>query len=610
MASLELEGFLPVVGGAPEASTSSSSSGDTIDTNTSADDNEWSYPHPTDYKLTEAPIDQIRKLRVAVIGAGLTGITAGVLLPAKVPGIDLHIFEKNSDVGGTWLENRYPGVRCDIPAHVYQSTFSPNTQWSEEYAQGAEILEYWKSVAKTHDVYSKVRFDTKVLGAYWQPDVAQWRLEVRNVASGESSTQHFDFLLTAIGHFNEWKLPEYPGIDRFKGTLMHSSGWHPAFDPKGKRIATIGNGASGIQVTTEIRKVAAHVDHYARSRTWVAGSFQPGATDRKDTPIPMLQDQRETFEDPAVYLEYRKKKEGSFWRAFGAQLAGSESSKTARENFIELMRKRSVADPSLIDKLIPDFPPHCRRLTPGPGYIEALTQSNLTFIQTPIKEFTEEGIITVDGVHRPVDAVVASTGANTHFAPPFPIVAGDVDLARDWKHDGAFGFPYTYLGLATPGMPNLAFLLGPNAAAPSGTVPHAVEVSITYIAKVLRKVSTQGIRSMTPSKAAADDFVTYCDAFFPRTNLARNCSSWSNGNSPGARIHGHWPGSAAHVTIVRREPRWEDWEYEYVRPDNRFSYFGNGWTRAEQDPERDMTSYLRLPTENDLRDLHERWWDV
>lgn len=116
--------------------------------------------------------------------------------------------------------------------------------------------------------------------------------------------------------------------------------------------------------------------------------------------------------------------------------------------------------------------------------------------------------------------------------------------------------------------------------------------------------------TMTPSKQATDDFVTYCDAFFPRTNLARKCSSWSNGGRPGARIHGHWPGSAAHLARVRREPRWEDFEYSYVRPENRFAYFGNGWTKKEATPESDMTPYLRLPEDNDLRDLHERWWDL
>lgn len=276
---------------------------------------------------------------------------------------------------------------------------------------------------------------------------------------------------------------------------------------------------------------------------------------------------------------------------------------------MELMRKRLGDKPELLDQLIPDFPPHCRRLTPGPGYLEALTAPNLTFIQTPIERFTEDSIVTADGLHRPVDAVICSTGANTDFAPPFPIVAGDLDLARDWKHDGKFGFPYSYLGVGTPGFPNLAYILGPVPAGASGTVPHSVETQTTYVAKMLRKISSQGIRTITPSKDATDDFVTYCDAFFPRMNLARKCSSWSNGGRPGARIHGHWPGSAAHLTQIRRDPRWEDYEYTYERPENRFAYWGNGWTKRETDHERDITPYLRLP-DQDLRDLHERWWDL
>jgi hypothetical protein len=239
-----------------------------------------------------------------------------------------------------------------------------------------------------------------------------------------------------------------------------------------------------------------------------------------------------------------------------------------------------------------------------------LSEPNLTFIQTPIDHFTEDGIVDKDGVHRPVDAVICSTGANTSFAPPFPIVSGEYDLSRDWAPEGKFGFPYSYLGVATPGFPNLAYILGPNPAGPSGTVPHSVETQVTYIAKLLRKISSQGIRTVQPSKSATDEFVAYCDAFFPRTNLARKCSSWSNGGRPGARIHGHWPGSAAQLTIIRREPRWEDYEYTYVRPENRFSYFGNGWTKKEVDEKHDITPYLKLDEDNDLRDLHERWWDL
>lgn len=507
-----------------------------------------------------------------------------------------------------------------------ESTFAPNTQWTEEYATGPEILKsvstrildfnvliagcrYWESVARKYDIYSKTRFRTKVLGCYWEPEEAKWRIEIEDLRTGQRTSEHFDFLVTAIGHFNKFRIPTYPGIDTYKGKLMHSSAWDPDFDPKGKRIATIGNGASGIQVTTEIRKTAAHVDHYARSKTWIAGSFQPAAKERSDEPMYISEEQKQSFKDPDTYLQYRKGLEGTFWKAFSAQIADSETTKATTENFTELMRKRLVDDPSLLEKLVPDFPPHCRRLTPGPGYLEALTKPNLSFIQTPIKEFTETGITTIDGVHREVDAVICSTGANTDFAPPFPIVSGEYDLSRDWKPEGKFGWPFTYLGMGTPGFPNLGFLLGPNSAGPSGTVPYAVESMVTYVAQILRKMSRQGIRTMTPSKEAADAFVQYSDAFFPRTNLARKCSSWSNGGRPGARIHGHWPGSAAHLAHVRREPRWEDFEYTYERPENRFSYLGNGWTKREVEEESDLTPYLRLPGDNDLRLLHERWYD-
>jgi cation diffusion facilitator CzcD-associated flavoprotein CzcO len=196
------------------------------------------------------------------------------------------------------------------------------------------------------------------------------------------------------------------------------------------------------------------------------------------------------------------------------------------------MKRRLTEKPELLDAIVPDFSPHCRRLTPGPGYLEAISQENVSFIQTPIKRFTKDGIETVDGTHRTVDAIICSTGANVDYAVPFPLVSGDVNLASAWKSDGVFGFPYSYLGMATPGFPNLFFIHGPNASGASGTLPHSVENQVTYIARLLRKVSSQGIQTIVPTKAAADDFVEYCDTFFPRTVLTEDCSSWSNGLFP------------------------------------------------------------------------------
>jgi cation diffusion facilitator CzcD-associated flavoprotein CzcO len=592
---------------------------------------ESTYPYPTDFKIRERPVDHHRELKVAVIGGGLSGITAGILLPKKVPNINLTIIEKNGDLGGTWLENAYPGVRCDVPAHVYQSTFEPNTQWSEVFAQGPEILAYWQGLAKKHDVFSKTRFNSKVTGAYWDETRSQWHVKINDTRTQQARDEYYDFVIPAIGHFNEWKLPEYPGIETFKGHLRHSSNWDPKFEPSGRRVAVIGNGASGVQVVPNLQPLVSHLDHYARSPTWIAGAFA-GSLERQLEPTPYSAEQLESFQDPEKYHEFRKALETTFWRRYETQLKGTKESEQAISDFRDLMAKRLEAKPELLEQLVPDFSPHCRRLTPGPGYLEALTKDNVSFIRTPIERVTEDGIVTNDGVHRPVDAIICSTGANVDFAPPFPIVSGEVDLSRDWRPEGRYGFPYTYLGVGMPGFANLMFLhgkfsfdanslidghstnkrylIGPNASGASGTLTQAAETQVAYIAKVLRKVANQDIATITPQKQAADDFVEYCDAFFPRTVLSENCSSWANGGRPGGRIHGMWPGSAAHVTWVRREPRWEDFDYTYVRTKNRFAWLGNGRRDRESDPDSDATPYLKVAGSVDLRDYHESWWDL
>lgn len=325
----------------------------------------------------------------------------------------------------------------------------------------------------------------------------------------------------------EPRLPDYPGIQDYRGHLRHTSNWDPSFDPTGKTIALIGNGASGIQVLPGLQKVAKHVDHYARSKTWIAGSF--GNEKRSDTPVAFSQERLKSFQDPATYYEFRKDLESSFYRAFFRVFRDTKEHQAARDSFVEIVTKRLGANPELLSDFIPDFPPFCRRPTPGPGYLEALTEQNVSYITTQVKHFTATGIVTVDGVSRDVDAVLCATGANTDFAPPFPIVAHGIDLKEAWRPEGAYGSPYTYFGVGAPYFPNLFFVLGPNSLGLSGTLNHGVETVLTYIAKILRKISTQGVKTITPSKAATDDFNEYIDAFFPRTVLTDDCSSWYNG---------------------------------------------------------------------------------
>ncbi|PYH47145.1 flavin-containing monooxygenase [Aspergillus saccharolyticus JOP 1030-1] len=493
--------------------------------------------------------DQPREVRVGIVGVGLSGITAGILLPAKVPGIDLTILEKNEDV------NTYPGVRCDVPAHVYQSGFAPNNQWIEEFAQGAEIFQYWQGLARRFDVYKYLRLRHKVLRAEWQPDAAHWKVAIQDFRDNKIYDETFDIFIAAIGYLNTWRIPNFKGKDQFQGAIFHSSNWNHSVCLDGKRVALIGNGASGIQILPEIQPVAAKVDHYARSRTWIVhppdieGGWQRAIFGAEEL---------ESFRDPQVYLKYRKEKEAEFFRGFATCFQDSPENDFLRQMWTASMLERVEHNAALLSDLIPDFPPCCRRPTSGPGYLEALLKPNVELIRSGIDCLTREGIRTLTG----------------------------------WSASyGLYGFPYTYLGVATPGFPNALWLGGPHV--------------ITYIAKIIRKFRGQGIRTFVPAKDAADDFLEYCHAFFPRTVWTgnddstpgkANCRSWMTGGRPNGFVHGLFPGSASLANYVRRDPRREDWEYTYTNPSgNRFAYLGNGWTTREMQPDADLTPHLKQP---------------
>ncbi|KAL2876602.1 hypothetical protein SGCOL_008180 [Colletotrichum sp. CLE4] len=350
-------------------------------------------PH---YLIEEHPIDEHQTVRAIVVGAGISGITAGILLPAKVPNLDLVVYERNKDLGGVWYNNVYPGVRCDVPAHAYQATFAPSTDWTEAYATGSEIQSYWQGVAERFDVRKYIHFKHSVSSAEWSEEKAKWVVQIQT--DDGVITDEANFLITATGHFSDPKLPQYPGIDKFKGHLRHTSNWDPKFDAKGKRIAVIGNGASGLQVLPQLQKVATSIDHYARNKTWVAAPI--GGEDLADFVANNIEDARS---DPEKYLSFRKALEGKLFSRFGGIFKDGPQN-AAAENYIkELMRARLGANSELADEIIPEFPVGCRRLTPGPGYLEALNAENVNYITDRILEFTETGIRTVDGALLPAN---------------------------------------------------------------------------------------------------------------------------------------------------------------------------------------------------------------
>ena len=292
--------------------------------------------------------------------------------------------------GGVWQSNVYPGVRCDVPAHAYQATFSPSTSWTEAYAAGAEIREYWRKMTDKYDVRKYIKTNHRVVSAEWSEKKGKWEVKVQT-PDGEF-VDEANFLVTATGHFSDPRLPVYPGIKDYQGHLRHTSDWDPKFDPSGKRIAVIGNGASGIQVLPQLQKVAARIDHYVRNKTWVASPI--GGEDLAQMVADRIDQARSS---PEEYLKFRKALEARLFSRFGGIFKGGGKSTAARKNITEQMTARLKGDSRLAENFVPDFSPNCRRLTPGPGYLEALTAENVTYVTTPIEKFTASGIVTTDG---------------------------------------------------------------------------------------------------------------------------------------------------------------------------------------------------------------------
>ncbi|KAL4772701.1 hypothetical protein BDW60DRAFT_216331 [Aspergillus nidulans var. acristatus] len=493
--------------------------------------------------VEERSIDAYRPMRVVVIGSGISGIISSIRLRQRIGKLDLCVYEKNADIGGTWLENRYPGCACDIPAHTYQATFEPNKEWSTFYAAAPEIHKYWKHVSAKYGCEKYIKFKHRVVSATWENDRSKWTLQVKNLDSGEVIEDQCDVVVSASGALNEWKWPSIPGLHDFKGKLMHSANWDESYDYSGKRVAVIGNGSSGIQIVPGMLPKVTHLDHYIRGRTWLSPTFAREQVDKRSAELENC----------------------------------SPEQVGATAFFTENMKRRLRKKPELINDLLPTFAPACRRLTPGPGYLEALTDEKVDVISNPIAKIVEDGIVTEDGKHHPTDVVVCATGFDTTFTPRFPIVGKDgVSLAKRWE-----ATPENYLSLAVDGFPNYFICLGPNAALGEGNLLLLIEKEIDYITYCLAKMQRDNIRAMSVRKEAVERFTKHCDQYFSRTVFGMECRSWYKGGSLNGRVTALWPGSSLHAMKALAHPRWEDYTYDYVN-DNPNGWLGDGWAEDER----------------------------
>ncbi|KAH2117579.1 hypothetical protein KXW75_004227 [Aspergillus fumigatus] len=541
-------------------------------------------PRPVEDKwiVEERSIDKARPLRVVIIGSGISGIIASIRFRQRIPNVDLCVYEKNEDIGGTWLENRYPGCACDIPAHTYQATFEPNKEWSTFYAAAPEIHAYWKRVAEKYGCMKYIKLKQAVVEAVWDDSKSKWQLKVQDIQTDTVYTDECNILISATGALNSWKWPDIPGLHDFKGKLQHSARWDESYDYTGKRAAVIGNGSSGIQIVPGMLPKVAHIDHYIRGRTWLSPTFARQHVDKRGGAelenFSFTPEEIETFKkDHSAYQRFRKEIELELQSVHGVTLLGTPEQIGAREVFLQNMKRRLSRKPEMCEDLIPSFPPVCRRLTPGPGYLEALTDDKVDVITSKIVKVDAEGIITADGQHHPTDVLVCATGFDTTFNPRFPVIGRNgVTLANRWQKT-----PETYLSLAVDGFPNYFICLGPNAALGEGNLLLLIEKEIDYFTLCVQKMQRDNIRAMSVKKEAVEMFTRYCDQYFSRTVFSEKCRSWYKGGTEDGRVIALWPGSSLHSMKALAHPRWEDYTYDYVN-DNPNGWLGDGWTENEK----------------------------
>ncbi|KAK5169326.1 uncharacterized protein LTR77_005301 [Saxophila tyrrhenica] len=525
-------------------------------------------------------IDNRRPLKVIIVGAGISGILSAIKLLQTTSALEIVIYDKNSDLG-------------DIPAHVYQLSWDSNVAWSQFYASGAEILQYWQRVAKKYGVEKYMKFSHAVTGATWDARRAQWKVTVDDTLGGRTIDHEGDILITAIGVLNQWKWPSIPGLKDFQGKLMHTAAWDEEFDVTHKNVAVIGAGSSGIQVVPTIQSEVNRLDHYVRGSTWIATPMAGQEVEKRVTEgsnFSYTPDEIKAWEqDPETYIQYRKQVERVVQSDYDITIRNSENQAKARKYFEMLMTQRLSKKPELIEHFLPTFSPLCKRLTPGPGYLEALTEDNVDVIVQPIDRVTKTGILTKDGRQRDVDAIICATGFNTHFTNRFPVHGIDGKKLFDEQTTSSRRPRLSnYLSMMVDGFPNMFMFLGLNAGVGHGNLLMILERVAEYVSKAVAKLQLENIRTLQPSVRATDQFTSFCDAHFERTVFSETCSSWYKTDG---RVSALWPGSSLHAIKALQNPRWEDFDYTFV-DGNGVGWLGDGSTAADWDPEEDKSYYL------------------
>jgi 4-hydroxyacetophenone monooxygenase len=498
--------------------------------------------------------------RVVVIGAGMSGLLAAHRL--QQAGVSFVVVDKNDDVGGTWLENTYPGCRVDNPNHNYSYSFAQRHDWPFHFSTQDVLLDYFRRCADAFDLRPHIRFGTEVRSATWSDVDRRWSVRVRT-ADGREETLAADAVISAVGQLNRPSMPDIPGLETFAGPSFHSARWDHDVDLRGKRVAVIGTGASAVQFVPEIAPLARELLVFQRTPPWLGPT-----PDYHDA---VSAEQQWLYAHVPSYSEWNRF--WIFWRMGDGVLAGvtvdpdwdrstgsvSFMNEMVRMLMTEYLKGEFADRADLLDDVVPKYPPGAKRMLRDNGvWARTLKRDNVRLLTTKIREITPTGIVTADGVEHDVDVIVYGTGFQaSQFLTPMTVTGcGGIDLHEQWAGDAR-----AYLGITVPGFPNLFCLYGPNTnIVINGSIVYFSECGVRYILGCIRMLLEGRHRALDVRKDVHDEFNERVDA-----ENARMAWGASDVNSWYKNEHGHvaqnWPFTLLEYWERTKAPAPDDYEF-------------------------------------------------
>lgn len=446
-------------------------------------------------------------LRFIVIGAGMSGILAAIQL--REAGFDdFVVYEKGAEVGGTWRENTYPGIECDVPSHFYSYSFALNPEWSHRFAPGDEIQRYFADIAQRYDVESRIRFEKEVTRCSFEQ--GRWHLEF-----ADGATDVADFVIAATGVLHHPAMPDIEGLDTFAGSAFHSARWDHDVSLTGKRVGVVGTGSSATQIVSAIVSEVESLTLFQRTAQWI-------------TPIenePYTEAERAEFRvNPAAMLEIREDAARAFADGFANHVVDASSPVLeVIHNTCVAHLESGVTDPELRDALRPDYRATCKRLVLSSGFYPAIQHPAARLVTVDIERVEPAGVRTRDGRLHELDVLILATGFKVeNFVRPMRVTGRDgVKLDDVWKHG-----PHAYLAISIPDFPNFFLLQGPSGPVGNFSLIEVAELQFAYVLKLVEEVRAGRCREISAAREALARYEAERREAAKGTIWASGCKSW------------------------------------------------------------------------------------